>query len=257
MKYGGVIDSSLYISKLSRNHTGQWKCRLLFQNQTATQTRAIFVVVISNITKYCPISVTNSNKGVYTWPKTIAGYTVDIPCQVNENMKAYHVCGSDGTWLEANTTQCTFVSEITRILEQFSKVNLTLTKVNVYDSANHLKNYTSDLLLLKDKMDVIYIARTIRNYLDFLGKEKEIGLILADITNNVQQLPRILMEQANEEDASCLKLIEAMEVVSEHMSISQSLFASQEYKIKRDVFLGMTCTWYTEQVCFYYSLQVY
>lgn len=247
LKYGGVIDSSLYISRLSRNHTGQWKCQLVFQNQSASQTRSILVVVISNVTKYCPISMTSNNKGIYTWPKTIAGYIVDLPCQVNENMKAYHVCSASGQWQNANTSQCAYVSEITRILEQFSKVNLTLTKVSAYDSSSHLKNYTSDLLLLRDKMDVIFIAKTIRNYLDFLSKEKEVAQILAEITNSVQQLPRSLLEQANQEDASCTKIIEAMEVVSEYTPISQTTFSAQEYKIKRDVFLGMTCTWYTDQ----------
>lgn len=235
---GGIIDSSLYISKLNRNHTGQWKCQLLFQNQTTQQTRTILVVVISNITKYCEIEITSNNKGVYTWPKTIAGYTVDLPCQVNENMKAYHVCSRDGQWINANTTQCAYVSEITRILEQFSKVNLTLTKVNAYESANHLKNHTSDLNLLRDKMDVIFIAKTIRNYLDFLSKEKEVAPILAEITNNVQQMPRVLLEEANKQDSSCVKLIEAMEVVTEHTAISQPGFATQEYKITRDVFMG-------------------
>lgn len=244
---GGTVTNSLYISKIDSIHSGHWKCQLN-HNHTTVYSKTILVIVISNTTKYCDISITNNNKGLYTWPKTITGYTVEIPCQVNENMNAFHVCNLSGQWGNVNTSLCAYVSEITRILEQFSKVDLSLTKVNVYESADHFKNYTSNLTLLRDKMDVIFIAKTVKNYLNYLSKEKEMIHILVNIINNVQQLPRNLLEEANVQDGSCKKLVRAVEVISEYTSISQTSIAAQEFKIKQDVFLGMTCTWYTNVI---------
>lgn len=245
--YGGVIDSSLHIARLSRNHTGLWKCQLT--SHTVNQTKTIMVIVISNDTKYCPVTVTNNNKGMFTWPKTIVGFTVDLPCHgtvLDETVRAYYKCTKTGSWKNLNTTYCPFISETTRILEQFSKVNLTLTKVNVYDSAVHLRNYTADVKILHDIMDLVFIARTVQNYLEFLTREKELGYVLADIVNNLMQLNKVFIQEADREDKTCFKLVKSMEIVTEYLTVNRPAFATQEFRVKRDSFVGTTCTWYTD-----------
>lgn len=58
------------------------------------------------------------------------------------------------------------------------QVNLSLTKSNVLESAQTLKNFTGDGKILKDKMDIAFISQTIYNYLGFVSREKEVLLIL-------------------------------------------------------------------------------
>jgi G protein-coupled receptor 125 len=75
-------------------------------------------------------TVTSNNKGVYTWPKTVVGYTVELQCEGEQltgigyrpPLKAQYTCMESGVWERLNTTVCPYVSETTKILEQFSKV---------------------------------------------------------------------------------------------------------------------------------------
>lgn len=69
--------------------------------------------------------MTKDNKGVYTWPKTVAGHLVQLPCAVDDTdaAQASYMCTQEGTWELLTTENCPFASETTRILEQFSKVS--------------------------------------------------------------------------------------------------------------------------------------
>jgi G protein-coupled receptor 125 len=74
--------------------------------------------------------VTSNNKGVYTWPKTVVGNTVELQCEGEQLtgmgyrplLRAQYTCTEAGVWEGLNTTVCPYVSETTKILEQFSKV---------------------------------------------------------------------------------------------------------------------------------------
>lgn len=91
-----------------------------------------WVFLISN--SYWNFSVTNNDKGHYSWPQTIAGHKVDLPCEIgrvngadpSQLRSATHHCSLNGSWIELNTDNCPYVSHVTRILQQFSKVILLL-----------------------------------------------------------------------------------------------------------------------------------
>lgn len=213
----GYIHSSLTIARLERNHTGIWNC-LLVSNQ-GNHSKGITVVVISDDTQYCPIETTTNNKGSYTWPRTVVNYTVTLPCEsmrLNSEVteqKASYFCSSEGLWKRLNTSSCQYISDTTKILEQFSKVNLSLTRANIFESAKHFKNQTSDLKIFKDVMDLVFTVRTIENYLGYLY-EKDLGTVLMEISNNLMELPASFIRQANEEDESCTKIVKAVETVA-------------------------------------------
>lgn len=214
----GVMESSLTIPKLERNHTGIWNCSLI--SKQGNQSKGITVIVISEETQYCPIEVTTDNKGTYIWPRTIVNFTVTAPCEhlhlngeISEQ-KASYFCSLDGQWENLNTTVCAYVSETTRILEQFSKVNLSLTKANILESARHFKNHTSDVSIFKDAMDLVFVTRTIENYLLFLELEHDLGAILMDVINNLMDLPAKYIQQANLIDKTCSKITKAIETIS-------------------------------------------
>lgn len=214
----GVMESSLTIPKLERNHTGIWNCSLI--SKQGNQSKGITVIVISEETQYCPIEVTTDNKGTYIWPRTIVNFTVTTPCEhihLNSEIgeqKASYFCSPGGQWENLNTTVCAYVSETTRILEQFSKVNLSLTKANILESARHFKNHTSDVNIFKDAMDLVFVTRTIENYLLFLELEHDLGAILMDVINNLMDLPEKYVQQANLIDKTCSKITKAVETIS-------------------------------------------
>lgn len=214
----GVIDSTLFISKLERNHTGIWNCSI--HSDQGNHSKGITVIVISEETQYCPIEVTVNNKGSYTWPRTVVNFTVSMPCEhlrLNSEIseqKASYFCAPDGQWQNLNTTACAYISETTRILEHFSKVNLSLTKANILESARHFKNHTSDIKIYKDIMDLVFVVRTIENYLLYLELEHELGAILMDVLNSITDLPAKYIQEANLIDQSCNKIVKAIEAIS-------------------------------------------
>lgn len=226
----GMLDSVLNIGIISRNHTGQWTCHLV--SEKGNYSKSISLFVISNGTKYCPSIVTNNNKGTYVWPRTMLDTLVEQQCQGQPYGGLYHIayvqqyCSEIGTWVGLNTTSCPYISDITKILEQFSKVNLNLTKGNLLESIKHLKNYTNDVKLLKDKMDIVFIARTIQNYLYFVKTERDLGGILLDIVSGLMSINKILMQEAQIEDQACQRVIKAVENLAEFTPSPQSLKVS-------------------------------
>lgn len=214
----GLIDSSLIIPKLERNHTGIWNCSLI--SEKGNHSKGITVIVISEETQYCPIEVTTDNKGTYTWPRTIVNFTVTVSCEhlhLNREIgeqKASYFCSPEGQWRNLNTSACAYVSETTRMLEQFSKVNLSLAKGSVLESARHFRNHTLDIKIFKDVMDLVFFTRTIENYLMYLELENELGAVLMDVINNVIDLPAKYIQKANLVDKTCNKIIRIVETIS-------------------------------------------
>ncbi len=47
--------------------------------------QVVNIVVISEDTLYCPRVITRTNKGNFSWPKTVSGVTVEHLCETGEN----------------------------------------------------------------------------------------------------------------------------------------------------------------------------
>jgi adhesion G protein-coupled receptor A3 len=257
----GLLDSVLRIPFVKRNHSGTWDCRLLSSSTDqvgSSLSRSIKVIIISEKTKYCTITQTQTNRGTYYWPKTIRNNVVKLPCAgdgVANNLVAMYRCNDMGTWEQLDLTACPYIRESTRILEQFSKVNLTLARGSVLQSAKRLRNYTfsdyTDMLpKFRDPIDVTFIAKTLTNFLEFMNTEAELGGILLDIISQTMQLPSSLLQKAQQLDSSCTQLLEIAETITSHASsavtsVSQkSNLALESFKIRADTFAGLTCVWF-------------
>lgn len=246
----GIITSTLVIEKIHQSHTGCWSCQLL--TSKGNHSKDISIIVISKETKYCPILTTSDNKGTYKWPQTIANNTLLMPCasmQQNNDIltqEATYTCSDNGTWTNLDTSKCGYISETTKILEQFSKVNLTVTKATLLESAKHFRNYTSNLSILKDKMDLIFIVRTMENYLNYLEDEKELGSILLDITNNLLNLPISIINQIDISQLS--RIITKVSSCTESQLLHKDNIALEEFTVDEESFNGMTCTWYVDAI---------
>ncbi|KAL3277199.1 hypothetical protein HHI36_012550 [Cryptolaemus montrouzieri] len=240
-----LIESSLNIPRLYENHTGDWNCIYITNHQNYS--RSVDVYVITNETKYCPLDVTSNNKGTYTWPGSIVNNTVSITCEslnlslnVSEQ-KVHYYCSINGTWENLNTSACPYVSEPTKILQQFSRVN-----TSILESAELFRNYTSNLKIFQDVMDLSFAIDTIRNYISNMPVE-QLGAILMDVVNNLLDLPKFYIAETNKEEGVCGKLLSIAERLAGVTSASQlhkTNIALEEFSVNKDGFIGMKCTWY-------------
>ncbi|XP_055910342.1 adhesion G protein-coupled receptor A3 [Eupeodes corollae] len=263
----GLLDSILRIPSVTRNHTGLWDCRL--RSQQANLSRTIAVMVISEKTKYCPSLEVYNNKGKYFWPRTIRGQLVRQPClgEALTESHATYFCNDNGEWMDLNTSLCPFISENTRILERFAEVNLSLAKGSVLESAKRLRNYTQfeeNLRKFRDPMDIVFITRTLRNYLAFVRQEKDLGSMLLDIVSQLLILPERILHEAQTIEGCGVKLINAVEIAAQfipyiqhsalvqntdiHQTANKPHLSIDFFTIRSDLFTGMSCTWIRSEV---------
>jgi len=123
--------TTLVIEQLNaESDTGNWTCRV--STALGTSELSIEIVVLSRKTIYCPIEVTNSNRGRYVWPQTIAGMEQTIPCIAGSAPEfdgsdvavAQRLCDVDGNWKDADVSQCRYVSKTTQTLEDYLLVSM-------------------------------------------------------------------------------------------------------------------------------------
>lgn len=167
------------------------------------------------------------------------------------SLRASYQCNKTGQWENLNTESCPYVSHTTKVLEQFSKVNLSLTKGSLLETAKSFKNYTTDSSKLTDPVEINFITITIENYLQFLVQEKELGAMLVDIVNVVMKLPKEMLKIAQASYSACTRLVKAVETITEFTPSIQSHkknMALEEFRVKRESFTGLTCTWYSSNV---------
>lgn len=168
------------------------------------------------------------------------------------SLKASYHCNTTGQWEHLNTESCPYVSHTTKILEQFSKVNLSLTKGSLLETAKRFKNYTGNgSVKLTDPVEIHFIVRTIENYLNFLVDEKELGAMLIDIVSSMMRLSKEMLKKAEVSFKACTRLIHAIERITDFTPSIQShkrYMALEEFRVKRESFSGLTCTWYTNTV---------
>ncbi|CAD7091368.1 unnamed protein product [Hermetia illucens] len=249
----GLLDSILHIPYVTRNHSGMWDCRL--RSHQANLSRTVSVFVISDKTKYCEGAEVRNNKGRYYWPRTIRGMEVKLPCvgEAATHLFAMNFCNLEGEWEHLNTEMCPYISETTRILEQFAKVNLSIARGSVLESAKRLRNYTQsqeNLLRLRDPTDFVFVAKTLNNYLDFLRQEKDLGSMLLDIVSQLLYLPHILSYRAEISNSSATDVAQAVEKAALHTQASlthKNNLAIEYFNVRPDTFTGITCTWYRSE----------
>ena len=123
--------TTLVIEELNaESDTGNWTCRVT--TALGTSELSIEIVVLSRKTIYCPIEVTNSDRGRYIWPQTIAGMEQMIPCIAGSTpgfdgsdvAAAQRMCDVAGNWKDADVCRCRYVSKTTQTLEDYLLVRM-------------------------------------------------------------------------------------------------------------------------------------
>ncbi|KAF7997869.1 hypothetical protein HCN44_009267 [Aphidius gifuensis] len=244
-----IIDISLKIDPVKEEHNGKWNCHLL--SNFGNISTAISIIVISDKTRYCPLTITTNNKGVYAWPKTVIGWKVELPCEgfALVPLRASYECDENGNWKNLNTELCPFTSSITKSFEQFSKVDLTLTKSTFLETAKRFKNHTSDVNKITDPIEIHFIVKTIENYLKYLTYEKELDILLINIISIIMKVPRLILKTAEKNYKACTRLIKSIENINEHKNsniLNNKNIALETIRIKQEyTYSSLSCTWYS------------
>lgn len=247
----GFLQSVLRIPYVTRNHSGLYDCTIQQQKGDTHISKRVSVLVISDNTKYCQAQETTDNKGSFSWPKTIRGNIVKLPCFIEGvgSSSAMRRCNENGVWGEIDASGCPFTRETTRVLEQFAKMNLSIPRGNVLESAKRLMDFTSEEYIqdrFKDPLDVVFIGKTVESYLEFIHLEKELCSYIINIVSNVMEFPKILLDQAQVLDRTSNKLIDAAERAASFTISSESQkhnLAIELFQIPHDVYVGISCSW--------------
>ena len=208
--------------------------------------------------------MTRSNKGIYAWPRTVIGWKVEIPCEGNgvtvgsflSTPRASYECNATGQWENLMTEHCPYTSATTKILEQFSTVNISFTKLSLpkgslLETFKKLKNITGEGASLTDPVEVHFVTKTLENYASNLIEEKELGAMLLDVVNTLLNLPKPMLKAAELQYGACSRLLKTVELIVEATPSNQLLqlhkknLALEEYRIKPETFAGLICTWYS------------
>lgn len=247
----GLFDSTLFIPYVTPNHSGTWDCRL--RSEQAMLSRSIAVMILSEKTKYCEALETNNNKGLYSWPQTMRGRTVRLPCQIDEysDAVATNKCNESGEWINLDTSACPYIREITKVLEQFAHMNLTLVRASLLENAKRLRNFTNPEIsenIFKDAMDIVFISKTVVNYMEYVSDEREMATVLLDIISQTMSINQSLLQAAQVIDSSCTKIVRAAEKCAEYVqpiSDAQKInLAMEVFRVQIDSFVGITCSWF-------------
>ena len=98
---------------------------------------------------------------------------------------AHHMCDHQGRWRALNTSDCPFVSDTTKILEQFAATNISSSKTtSLLDYSRSLRNFTQGGLVFKDPIDLVFLAQTVQQYttlLPSLPAPRETAEVLFDV----------------------------------------------------------------------------
>lgn len=178
MQEDGFAESVVYISNITNHYMGKWICSYTDQNGIKLN-HTIDVLVLSNHTQYCKTDETENNKGLYAWPQLLVNHTASVPCRSGEG-HAYRFCNANAKWAQANTTECPYMSNITKLLQQFALLNVSLVQYSALNATERLsmliQEKTFPLAEILDPDDVKFIDQAIRNYMQYIHEEKDLGM---------------------------------------------------------------------------------
>lgn len=74
---------------------------------------------------FCPVVTVKTKKGDYNWPRAGFNSRSEQLCKSGDNgAKTFYTCSSEGRWVDLDVKACKYISKITQLLEDWSKVSL-------------------------------------------------------------------------------------------------------------------------------------
>ncbi|XP_023943045.2 adhesion G protein-coupled receptor A3 [Bicyclus anynana] len=250
MQEEGIAESSVFFPNISSYHMGNWTCMYNDQNHIR-HNYTVQILVLSKQTQYCKTDHTMGNKGLYSWPQLLLNHTATVPCRSGDGV-AYRYCNANATWSPANTTQCSYISNITKLLQQFALLNVSLVQYSALNATERLamliQEKTYPLAEISDADDVMFIARAIRNYMQHISEETNLGSKLLDVISSAMNISAPVMTRAETLYGSCTDMAKAAEEISmytRNVEAHKINMAVDRFPV-REGFGGVTCVWYSE-----------
>ncbi|KOB71103.1 DNA sequence from clone AEHM-28L23 [Operophtera brumata] len=220
MQEEGLAETTVYFPNITNHHTGHWTCMYRDQNHIR-HNHTVTVMVLSNNTQYCMTDSMVNNKGLYSWPQLLTNHTASVPCSSGDGM-AYRHCYADATWGEANTTECSYISNVTKLLQQFALLNVSLVQYSAVNATERLamliQERTYPIAEISDPDDVMFIAQAIRNYMQYILEEKDLGPTLLDVISSAMNISISVMARAETLYGSCTDMVRAAEQISTYIT---------------------------------------
>ncbi|XP_074644037.1 adhesion G protein-coupled receptor A3-like [Tubulanus polymorphus] len=247
-----VAVKSLLLKKLQVKNSGVWTCQV--QTKTGNISKTVNIVVISDDTLHCDAVTISTNKGTFSWPKTVSGVSIEFPCSDRATTyrgkappHAFFTCNKNGKWENLDTTQCQYIYEMTRVLEQYTLTPLNHS--NVAATAKKLKQYISDGRAMVDRMDIIFISKILGKLSPFVSVNPEVVDVILDIMSIAMlNVSDHLLLAAQKEAQACTRMVQVIEHIPNQMLGNQKTvrrfstgIAFQAFKLKPTSFAGMKC----------------
>ncbi|XP_026752983.2 adhesion G protein-coupled receptor A3 [Galleria mellonella] len=245
----GIAETSVHFPNITNHHMGNWTCVYNDANFIG-HNHTIEVLVFSNKTRYCMTNHTINNKGLYSWPQLLLNHTAAVPCRTGEGL-AYRHCHANATWGPANTTECSYISNVTKLLQQFALLNVSLVQYSALNATERLailiQEKTYPLAEITDPDDVMFIAEAIKNYMQYITEERDLGAKLLDVISAAMNISMPVLSLAELQHGACSRLLRAAEDISAYISNVQGQktnMAVERFPV-REGFSGVTCVWYS------------
>ncbi|CAG0917581.1 unnamed protein product [Notodromas monacha] len=265
------------ISVLSAVHDGDWTC--VANSSLEIETKELQLRVISEHTAYCPDTITEGNRGRFTWPKSLEGTKVLLSCGSGDEFSAKapsgtspksasdrnpvvaHHCRSRGVWDELDESACPFVSVSTKILQQFSETSIRNmpNEDSALKSANLLKNYTANTTVIRDPIDIVFIARTLDNYVEYAPEiakhTRELAGELVEIASVIQGLQNeALLREAQFSPLygrTLTRIVSCLEKIPQHIRDfyhGGTRISISAQPVEAASFAGLHCKWVKKDI---------
>ncbi|KAK6177945.1 hypothetical protein SNE40_012804 [Patella caerulea] len=210
------ITHSLAIKNLDKSHSGQWYCQVSTPQGKVSQ--GVNISVISNQAVYCPEVIKVTNKGNYSWEKTVAGIEVSQPCKSPKTKLAKYQCNRFGYWEDLDVSQCSYMSEMTRQLERLASVDFNTT--DIYDYLADLeKIFTIPKPRIFGVMDVVFLARIVEKLQDHLSVSSEISQIIVSKVSSISSLETSVLRSAQLQEQASTRFVRVLQNISNMVEI--------------------------------------
>ncbi|CAH0587140.1 unnamed protein product [Chrysodeixis includens] len=250
MQEEGLAETTI-VFYVTHHHMGTWTCMYTDQNHIR-HNHTVEVTVLSNVTEHCNTSHSVTNKGLYSWPQLLPNRTAVVPCRSGEG-SAYRTCNSNATWAPSNTSECSYISNVTKLLQQFALLNVSLVQYSAVNATERLamliQEKTYPLAEITDPDDVLFIAKAIRNYMQYIAEEKDLGPTLLDVISSAMNISMPVMAQAESMYGVCTDMAQAAEEITQYIANIQGQkwnLAVERFRVGSG-FGGATCVWYSAQ----------
>ncbi|KAK3095548.1 hypothetical protein FSP39_015980 [Pinctada imbricata] len=205
---GSLRIHTLVLENLMLNDSGAWRC--MVTTPQGNVSNDINIVVISNHAATCPSITTKTKKGVYKWPRTVAGVVSQQPCKRGKGRKALHRCSKKNLWEEVDVTQCEFTDEATRKLQSLA-VSRQLNNSVVMRTANNLKMMVSDPTMMSDVTHFMLASQAVQAIASRVPVKEGLSNTILDIVSSLMKVDFGILHESQIKDKSCTRLLKVVE----------------------------------------------